>query len=187
MGNPGFEQALSGDVGSNGETHAAPANTPWKNVFLGPNQGGIWPETAFHIHADWGLPKPRSGKDAMRTYAMEKDAHTQVYQDVPVAAQTPYRASVWVQTVDLHGKGFGTHASDSAGLCVIEMDASGRILVEHPKVTVTKPGGFTELSQSFTTTAGTAKVRFLLDTVIGCRYDQGHATSDDCELVRQVK
>ena len=36
-----------------------------------------------------------------------KDAHTQVYQDVSVLAQTPYRASVWVQPVDLHGKGFG--------------------------------------------------------------------------------
>ena len=112
LGNPGFEQALAGDVGSNGETHAPPANTPWRSAFPGPNQGGIWPETAFNIHADWGLPKPRSGKDAMRTYAMEKDAHTQVYQDVPVSAQTSYRASAWVQTVDLDGKGFGTHAGD---------------------------------------------------------------------------
>ena len=78
--------------------------------------------------------------------AMEKDAHTQVYQDVPVLAQTSYRASVWVQAVDLHGKGFGTHAGDSAGLCVIELDAAGKVLVEHPKAAVTKAGGFTQLS-----------------------------------------
>ena len=67
------------------------------------------------------------------------------------------------------------------------MDALGKILVEHPKPAVTKPGGYKELSQTFTTTARTAKVRFLLDTVIACRYDQGHVTYDDCALVRQVK
>ena len=78
---------------------------------------------------------------------MEKDAHTQVYQDVPVSAQTAYRASVWVQPADLHGKGFGTHAGDSAGLSVIELDASGNALVEHPIVAVTKAGDYKELSQ----------------------------------------
>ena len=125
---------------------------PWNYLFLGPSQGVVWPESGLAIHPDWGLPKPRSGKDAMRTHAMEKDAHTQVYQDVAVLAQTPYRASVWVQSVDLHGKGFGTQAGDSAGLCVIEMDAAGKVLVEHPKVAVTKAGDYKELSQSFTTT-----------------------------------
>jgi hypothetical protein len=79
------------------------------------------------------------------------------------------------------------YTGDPAGLCVIEMDGSGKVLVEHPKLSVTKPGGYTELSQSFTTTASTTRVRFLLDTVIGCRYDQGHVTYDDCALVRQAK
>ena len=92
-----------------------------------------------------------------------------------------------MQPVDLHGKGFGTHAGDSAGLCVIELDASGKVLVEHPIVAVTKAGDYKELLQSFTTTANTAKVRFLLDTVIGCRGDEGHVTYDDCALVRQAK
>ena len=81
------------------------------------------------------------------------DAHTQVYQDVSVLPRTAYRASVWVQAVDLHGKGFGTHAGDSAGLRVIEMDAAGKVLVEHPMVAVTKAGDYKQLSQSFTTTA----------------------------------
>ena len=187
LGDPGFEVTIPGMAASGGQGRGAEALMPWNYRFLGPNQGGIWPETAFNIHADWGLPKPRTGKDAMRTYAMEKDAHTQVYQDVSVPPQTPFRASVWVQGVDLHGKGFGTHPGDSAGLCVIEMDAAGKVLVEHPKLSVTKPSGFTELSQKFTTAAGTAKVRFLLDTVIGCRYDEGHVTYDDCALGRQVK
>jgi hypothetical protein len=54
-------------------------------------------------------------------------------------------------------------------------------------VAVTKAGGYQELPQPFTTTASTVKVRFLLDTVIGCRYDRGHVICDDCALVRQVK
>ncbi len=185
--NPGFEEPMPGMAGNGGRGYGGTASMPWNYRFLGPGQGGVWPESAFAIHPESGLPKPRSGKDALRTHAMEKDAHTQVYQDVSVLPQTPYRASVWVQPVDLHGKGFGTHAGDSAGLCVIEMDAAGKVLVEHPKVAVTKAGDYTELSRTFTTTAGTAKVRFLLDTVIGCRCDQGHVTYDDCALVRQVK
>ena len=52
---------------------------------------------------------------------------------------------------------------------------------------MTKPSDYKELSQSFTTTENTAKVRFLLDTIIDCRYDQGHVTYDDCALARQVK
>ena len=62
---------------------------PWNYLFLGPNQGVVWHESGFSIHPDWGLPKPRSGKDAVRTHAMEKDAHTQVYQDVSVSPRTP--------------------------------------------------------------------------------------------------
>jgi hypothetical protein len=187
LGDPGFEDAVPGVVGGNGQGSAATSAMPWNYLFLGPNQGIIWSESGFSIHPDWGPPKPRSGHDALRTHAMDKDARTQVYQDVPVPPRTAYRASVWVQAVDLHGKGFGTHASDSAGLRVIEMDAAGKILVQHPIVAVTKAGDYKQLSQSFTTTADTAMVRFLLDTMISCRYDQGHVTYDDCALAREVK
>ena len=182
LADPGFEEPMPGIIGSGGQGYSGAARMPWSYLFLGPNQGVIFPESAYAIHPDWGLPKPRSGKDAVRTMAMEKDAHTQVYQDLAAVAQTSYRASVWVQAVDLHGKGFGTHAGDAAGLRVIEMDAAGKVLVEHPLVAVTKAGGYQQLSQPLTTTANTAKLRFLLDTVIGCRYDQGHVTYDDCTL-----
>ena len=113
----------------------------------------------------------------MRTHAMEKDAHTQVYQDVSVSAANAV-SGFGLGTVGRSARqGIGTHAGDSAGLCVIEMDAAGKVLVEHPKVAVTKAGDYKELSQSFTTTLeNTAKVRFLLDTVIACRCDQGHVT-----------
>jgi hypothetical protein len=187
LGDPGFEVPVPGMTGHGGASRGAASNMPWNYLFLGPNDGVIFPESAYAIHPDWGLPKPRGGKDAVRTSAMEKDAHTQVYQDLPVSSQTPYRASVWVQAVDLHGKGFGTRGGDSAGLCVIELDAAGKVLVEHPKAAVTKAGDYKQLSQSFTTTENTVKVRFLLDTVCGCRYDEGHVTYDDCALSEQVK
>ncbi|MGO8688760.1 MAG: malectin domain-containing carbohydrate-binding protein [Thermoguttaceae bacterium] len=187
LGDAGFEEPMPGIIGVGGQGYSGAARMPWNYLFLGPNQGVIFPESAYAIHPDWGSPKPHSGKDAVRTMAMEKDAHTQVYQDLAVVAQTSYRASVWVQAVDLHGKGFGAHAGDSAGLSVIELDATGKVLIEHPKAAVTKAGGYQQLSQSLTTTANTAKLRFLLDTVIGCRYDQGHVTYDDCTLVREVK
>jgi hypothetical protein len=187
LSNPGFEEPLPGMSGSGGVNYSGTPRAAWSYRFLGPNSGVIWPESDFANHPECGRPKPRSGKDAVRSHAVEKDAHTQVYQDVSVLPQTPYRASVWVQTVDRNGKGFGTHAGDSAGLCVIELDAEGKPVVEHPKAAVTKAGGFTEVSTSFTTAEKTAKVRFLLDTAIGCRGTDGHATYDDCALVRQTK
>lgn len=184
--NPGFETAIPGATGRDGHEPRL-AQGPWSYRFLGPSVGIVWNEAAFVQHPQSGQPTPRSGKDALRTHAMEQDAHTQVYQEVAVEPGKPYRASVWVQGIDLHGQGFGTHAEDTAGLCVIELDAAGRVLVQHPRAEITKAGEFTELSTAFTTSAATAIVRFLLDTRIACRWDQGHVTYDDCTLARQAQ
>jgi hypothetical protein len=184
LANAGFEETAGGAVGrerENPQTRAA----QWTYQFLGPNQGIVWAESDFVRHPQSGLPKPRTGKQAARTHAMEQDAHTQVFQDVSVRPHTPYHAAVWVQTTDVRGQGFGTHAADSAGLSVEELGADGKVLVRHPKVALTKAADFTELSKTFTTSDKTVKVRFLLDTVIGCKWDQGHVTYDDCRLARQ--
>jgi len=186
LNNPGFEQSIPGAVGSQ-QQNSVVQGADWNYRFLGPSQGIVWGESAFVKHPQSGLPKPRSGKEAFRTHAQEKHCHTQVYQDVWVEPGRPYRASVYVQAVDLRGKGFGTHPDDSAGLCIVELDAAGNVLVKHPKVAVTKPGEFTELAKTFTATGKTAKVRFLLDTVIECRWDEGHVTYDDCALIRQAE
>jgi len=185
LGNPGFEEGIPGAVGS-ARHNPAVQNMHWNYRFLGPNQGIVWEESAFVKHPQSGLPKPRTGKEALRTHAMERDAHSQVSQDVAVAPCKEYRASVWVQGVDVRGKGFGTHPNDSAGLSVLELDADGRTLVVHPKVAVNKAADFTELTKTFTTSDKTAKVRIVLDTVIGCRWDEGHVTYDDCVLAEQA-
>lgn len=185
LGNAGFEQSVPGAVGS-AKGNPVVQGRPWNYRFLGPHQGIVWHESAFVQHPQSGLPKPRTGKDAVRTHAMERDAHTQIYQDVAVRPATAYRASVWVQGVDVRGKGFGTGAADAAGLCVLELGAGDQVLVQHPPVAVTKSEAFAELAKPFTTSAKTAKVRLLLDTVIACRWDEGHVTYDDAALVEQA-
>jgi len=56
------------------------------------------------------------------------------------------------------------------------------VLVDHGKVAVTEPCAYRELTKDFTTGEKTRRIRFILDTVIGARYDQGHVTYDDCSL-----
>ena len=56
------------------------------------------------------------------------------------------------------------------------------MLVDHQKADVTEACDYTELVVPITTTEGTRRARFILDTVIGGPYDQGHVTYDDCVL-----
>ena len=181
--NAGFEDGVKGATGSNGSTAGG---FGWHYVFAGKKRSYVWGETGFKIHPQWGLPKPRTGKEALRTHT-DGDGHNIVYQEVDVKPRTAYRASVWVRAADLHGKGFGTRPGDSAGLCIEELDRSGKVLVKHPKVAITKARDYTELVKTFTAHDQTARVRFILDTVIGARYDQGHVAYDDCVLERQKK
>lgn len=184
LANPGFEDGVEGAVGQNGAV--ASAGHGWLCRFLGPNAGIVWGESAFVQHPQSGLPKPRTGKEALRTHAQHHDAHTQVYQEVPVMPRTAYRASVWAQGVNVRGKGFGTTPNDSATLVVEELDAAGNVLAKHSSPSITRSADFQELASLFTTSEKTAKVRFVLDTVIGCRWDEGHVTYDDCALVRHA-
>lgn len=178
--NAGFEMGVAGTTGSNGSRGGG---LGWAYAFLGKHRSYVWGETGFKIHPQWGLPKPRTGKEALRTHT-DADGHNVVYQDVEVAPRTAYRASVWVRAADLHGKGFGTHASDSAGLIIEERDEDGKLVLRHPKVAVTRAGDYTELAKTFTTGERTVVVRYVLDTVLACKYDRGHVVYDDCSLER---
>ncbi|HPD28372.1 MAG TPA: malectin domain-containing carbohydrate-binding protein [Phycisphaerae bacterium] len=177
--NGGFEEGAVGDLGSLGKSGGGHG---WSYVFAGPTVSYIYPESAYSIHPEWGLPKFHSGKEALRTHT-DGHGHTVVYQDVSVVAERKYTASVWVRTDDLHGEGFGKDAGDSAGLIIQEIDKKGKV-TSHPKQAVRKAGDFQKVSFTFTTDKRTRTVRFILDTVIACPYDQGHVTYDDCELVR---
>jgi hypothetical protein len=108
-----------------------------------------------------------------------------ISQDVEAAPKTTYTASVWVRAVDLHGKGFGKDAKDSAGLIVCELNDTGKVIRTHPKVEIKKAGPYQQLTARFTTSPSTAQVRFILDTVIHCPYQEGHVTYDDCSLAQE--
>jgi len=155
----------------------------WTYLFASPSQSYIWAESDYAQHPDWGLPEYHGGKQALRTHT-DGRGHTVIYQDVLVAPKTTYRASVWVRTADLHGKGFGASAGDAASLTIHEHGICGKYLADLGSVSVTKAGPFTELAKTFTTGEKGSIVRFILDAVIGGPYNEGHVTWDDASLVR---
>ena len=50
---------------------------------------------------------------------------------------------------------------------------------------MTKACVYTELAKEFSTTDKAMRLRFILDTVIGGPYNEGHVTYDDGAVVRQ--
>jgi hypothetical protein len=178
--NPDFEETTGGSYGRM-EDKANIAG--WNYLFLSPSQSYIWEERDYINHPDWGLPEIHSGNQAVRTHS-DGNGHTLIYQDVPVIPGTTYRASVWVRAVDLRGKGFGRSEGDRASLIIQEIAPNGRVIVEHPPVEIREAGPYRELALEFMTGEETSGVRFILEVVIGCRYDEGHITWDNCSLVR---
>ena len=179
--NPGFEDGVKGATGSNGSTSGGHG---WTYIFNGKQRSYVWGETGFDIHPECGLPKPRSGKEALRTHT-DANGHNVVYQDVEVEPGRTYTASVWASALDLHGTGFGRSPADSAGLIVRELDADVQAVKRHPKVAIVSACEYRELRATFTARPETVTVRFILDTVIACKYDQGSVTYDDCALTVQ--
>ncbi|MEI6914367.1 MAG: hypothetical protein WCL39_04470, partial [Armatimonadota bacterium] len=182
LANPGFESGTSGGLGSNGATGGCYG---WTFVFASPSQTYVWPESDYSIHPDWGLPEIHCGTQALRTHG-DKDGHTQVYQDVKAKSGQRYSAGVWAHPVDLRGKGFGTSPTDSAALIIMELDASGQVVEEHPRKELKTAAGYTRLAVDFTASSTTATVRYILDTVITAPYNEGHVTYDDCTLAEAV-
>ena len=178
--NGGFEEGTLDTTGRMGETSSGYG---WTYVFAAPSRCYIWGESAYSIHPTTGLPDIRTGKQALRTHT-DSDGRTLVYQDVAVEPSADYRASVFVQTVDMRGHGFGAKPGDSAGLVIIELDAAGGVVMDHGKVAVTEAGNYAELAKEFTTGESAANIRFVLDARMGCNWNEGHVTYDDCELIR---
>ncbi len=176
--NGGFEE---GGPMAAGRMGAEVRGGGWTARLVSPTQSYVWVESGFDIHPECGLPEPRTGKEALRTHT-DLDGHILVFQEARVEPSARYRASVWAQAADLAGQGFGGAPGDSAGLIVQELDGQGVVIVEHRGVRLSEPGPYAELAREFVTGPLTTRVRFLLQTVIGCRYDQGHVTYDDCEL-----
>jgi len=151
-------------------------------------ESSVYKDAAEPLGLGNGPWTPHSGTEASR-HCTSAAGHLQVYQDVPVSAGTLYAASVWLKAVDIDGSGFGLPGSgDSAGLHIIELAANGSVVLDHSPVIITTPTGYTQLAQEFTTQAGTAKVRFMMETYIGGlwngmgHWQHGWVTYDDAAL-----
>ncbi len=177
--NPGFEETERGATMLRGTQHDV---TGWTYEFAGPMKSYIWQERDYSQHPPWGLPEFHSGHGAIRTHS-DGNGQTMIHQDVEVVPNTRYTASVWVRAVDLHGKGFGQNKKDAAGLLIMELNAQGKVVHQYEKAKVTKSGPYTQLTKTFTTNASTSQVRFILNTLIHCPYEEGHVTYDDCSLM----
>lgn len=178
LANGDFEAGLGGEVGSMGRTGG---NNGWTYVFAGASTAYIFPESAYGIHPEWGPPVLHGGREALRTHT-DGRGHTLVHQSVPVEAGKKLAASAWVRAESLGGKGFGADPGDSAALVIQELDRAGAVVASHPRREVRTACDYTRLECVFTTSAKTAAVRYVLETVIACRYDEGHVTYDDCAL-----
>lgn len=175
---PGFEGIIEGTQGGAGSKSLL---GEWSCEFLGPQNCYIWQESAYVRHPETGLPNFHTGHGAVRTHS-DAAGQTRIYQEVVAAADTSYSASVWVNGYDRRGKGFGTHGEDSAGLIIQEFDKQGTLLISHPKTELKTATDYRKLECHFKTTAQTATIRVVLDTLLHCRYDEGHVTYDDVVL-----
>jgi hypothetical protein len=176
--NPGFEAGFTGVVGRMGDTGATGG---WQYLFASPGRAYIFPESAYAIHPDWGLPVYHSGGEALRTHGHES-AVTVVFQEVPVSPDTGYRASVWVRGSDLRGEGFGVDPSDEAVLRIHELDEAGNVVSEHRSRQQAEPNEWVRLSVDVTPALTTTRLRFLIETRIEGPYEEGHVTYDDAKV-----
>ena len=176
--NPGFEETRDG---TQAQKRGHDIRNEWTSDLSGSTNCYMWQESAFSQHPDWSLPEFHSGQGAIRVHA-DVDCHTMIYQDIDVRPETTYTGSVWVRAADLHGKGFGQSAADSAGLVLRELDDTNKLLRKHDLVALKKAGPYTQLSSTITTSKTTTKVRFMLNTVLKCPYTEGHVTYDDCDF-----
>jgi hypothetical protein len=176
--NPGFEETRDG---TQAQKRGRDIRSEWITELTGSTNCYMWQESAFSQHPAWGLPEFHSGQGAIRVHA-DVDCHTTIYQDIDVRPETTYTGSVWVRAADLHGKGFGQSAADSAGLELRELDDTNKLLRKNDLVALKKAGPYTQLSSTITTEKSTTKVRFMLDTVLKCPYTEGHVTYDDCDF-----
>ena len=90
--------------------------------------------------------------------------------------------AVLIQGRDVDGQGFGARSGDGAGLVLEELDASGKVVAVHPKVAVTQAGPYRYVSSQVTTGENTVRLRFVLETMLGCAADHGWVNYDQCVL-----
>jgi len=176
--NPGFESgAPKAELLPEGSTYTAASWT----VKSDQNVCSFYQETGI----GWGGgPVYYSGTSALRVYQYAYDAVVgTAWQELRVAPNAEYTASVWVYTRGEEGQpGFGSYLTDWAGVVAEELDADGVVLHTYDNGFTDGVNSYRQASVPFTTDTETRKVRFILTAAFSCRYNQGHLKFDDCSL-----
>jgi hypothetical protein len=170
----GFAAARSVEHGPSG------VRGPWTFRFSPGAACYIYPESVY----TWRPKRIFRGKESI-SHVTDGGGELRLSQEVAVDPNTELTASVWVQGLDVQksGKGFGAGPNDFAGLWIEELDAQGRVLVQHDKAGIRKATpDFQRVAATFTTGPKTAKVRYTLLSHIACIWQQGAAIFDDCVL-----
>lgn len=170
----GFAAARSMEHGISGQ------RGPWSFQFSPGVACYIYPESIY----TWRPKRIFSGKEAV-SHVTDGGGELRLWQDVAVDPNTDLTASAWVQGLDVtgQGNGFGTAATDFAGLLIEEFDVQGQIVRQHEKVGIRKAtSDFERVALHFRTAPTTVRVRFTLYSHIGCIWQQGAAIFDECVL-----
>ena len=96
-------------------------------------------------------------------------------QEVAVRPGSTYRASALVS-------GQGELADCSADLVLEELGANGLVIAQHRQPAAIELGAFRYVSQQVTTSPDTARVRFVLETVLGGDAQSNTVSYDHCVL-----
>lgn len=182
--NPGFDAGAFTQAGSGGATSV---KLDWTCYFPSTTGTYVWQE------ADRAVPHmigPNAVHHSTSTPLETPggDGETHMYQDVWVVPNSQYTASVKIWGVsgihqDYPSVGFGSTATDRAALHVVEYDVNGNISVDHAKLELaTATTDWVTKSETFTTHANTVKIRFRLESKIGCNWQQGRAVYEDAVL-----
>jgi hypothetical protein len=118
-----------------------------------------------------------TGNDAVR---IAGQGHSRLSQVIAVRADAIYRGSVWVQTRDENGKGFGRGSRDAANLILEELDGQGRLLKSHRQIASRRAEPYRFVACEFRTSPATSHVRFVLDTAINGPSSHGSVIYDQC-------
>lgn len=177
--NPGFEQGPIIAVGAN-----ISGNYNLWTYAIGGSQSYMYPES---LVGNWAAPVGFHNGNEAQSMHTEGNGHMSAYQDVSVKAGADYIASTFVQGTSPAGMGFGFNSTDSAGFIIEEYDVNGNLIKTHPKTDVKTSSPYWQyISYAFKTDANASKVRYILDTVIGCIYSDGRVKYDDCALYERL-
>lgn len=174
--NGNFEIGTLSDLyyGSGGQTSAGPG---WTIAF---------PTTWSYAGSEnTHHPANRNVYEGNESAFVETEANgwVQYYQDISVASAAEYTASVYVIGVELAaGAGFGAADTDWAGVRCVEYDNVGNVVAENMAGITEATTEYVQQSVTFTTTANTMRIRFILEGKIMCQWPNGRIMFDVAAL-----